>query len=226
MEVPMFVRNFMTTKVITIDPKEDIARARALMIRHRCRHLPVVQADNVLVGIISDRDLRSALGSTYFHEFGDRGTDAEIQTSVHVQNVMTRNPIYLSLSSTIQDALLLMERKRVGAFPVVNENHALMGIISDRDLLNAFIRVLGIKEPGSLLGIVVDEDFTEMGNIVNAMIKENIPFGSILVYRQWRPGRWAVFPYLLSKNISHLKQKLREMGFELIDPAGEDIGTR
>ena len=222
----MFVRNFMTTKVITIDPKADIARARTLMIRHRFRHLPVIQEDNMLVGMISDRDLRSALGSTYFHEFGDRGTDTEVQTSVRVQNVMTRNPIYLSLSATIQDALLLIEKKRIGAFPVVNENHALVGIISDRDLLNAFIRVLGIKEPGSLLGIVVDEDFAEMGNIVNAMIKEKIPFGSILVYRQWRPGKWAVFPYLLAKNVSHLKHKLREMGLELIDPTDEDIGSR
>ena len=217
----MFVRNFMTTEVITIDSKEDIARARALMIRHRCRHLPVVQSDNVLVGMISDRDLRSALGSTYFHEFGDRKTDAEVRTSIRVQNVMTRNPIYLSFSATIQDALLLIEKERIGALPVVNENHALVGIISDRDLLNAFVRVLGIKEPGSLLGIVVDEDFTEMGNIVNAMINENIPFGSILVYRQWRPGKWAVFPYLLAKNVSRLKHKLFEMGFELIDPADD-----
>ena len=219
----MFVRKFMTTKVVTIDPKADIAIARTLMIRHRCRHLPVIQTDNVLVGMISDRDLRSALGSTYFHEFGDRGTGADVQTAVRVQDVMTNDPIHLSLSATIQDALLLIEKRRVGALPVVDGKHTVAGIISDRDLLNAFIRVLGIKEPGSLLGIVVDANVNEMGKIVNAMIDEKILFGSILVNRQWRPGKWAVFPYLLTKNASHLKHRLREMGYELIDLAEADV---
>jgi len=54
------------------------------------------------------------------------------------------------------DALLLIEKTRVGAFPVVDENLKVTGIVSDSDLLKAFISFLGIKEPGTLLGIVAE----------------------------------------------------------------------
>jgi acetoin utilization protein AcuB len=78
--------------------------------------------------------------------------------------------------------------------------------------------VLGIKEPGALLGIVVDDDIEEMERIIHALIEENITFGSILVYRNWSPGKRAVFPYLLTKNVVNLKQKLRKMGYEILNP--------
>ena len=135
-----------------------------------------------------------------------------------ISKFMTKDPISVSLSSTLQDALLLIEKARVGAFPVVDENLKVVGIVSDRDLLNAFIHVLGIKEPGALLGIVVDEKIEEMERIIHALVSENITFGSILVYRNWSPGKRAVFPYLLTKNVVNLKQKLRGMGYEILDP--------
>jgi acetoin utilization protein AcuB len=101
---------------------------------------------------------------------------------------------------------------------VVDENLKVVGIVSDRDLLNAFIHVMGIKEPGALLGIVVDDKIEEMERIIHALIAENITFGSILVYRNWCPGKRAVFPYLFTMNVVNLKKKLREMGYEILDP--------
>ena len=101
---------------------------------------------------------------------------------------------------------------------MLDENFKLVGIVSDRDLLNAFIHVMGIKEPGSLLGIVVEENSEEMEKIVHAIITENITFGSILVYREWSPGKRAVFPYLFAKNLTRLKKKLSNMGYDVLDP--------
>jgi acetoin utilization protein AcuB len=100
----------------------------------------------------------------------------------------------------------------------VDENSRLVGIISDSDLLKAFIDVLGIKEPGVLLGIVVDEKIEEMENIIHALVSENINFGSILVHRNWSPGKRAVFPYLFTKNTLNLKRKLHNLGYEILDP--------
>lgn len=100
----------------------------------------------------------------------------------------------------------------------MDENIKVVGIVSDRDLLNAFINVLCIKEPGALLGIVVDEKIEEMEHIIHVLITGNITFGSILVYRDWSPGKRAVFPYLLTKNVVNLKRKLRNMGYDILDP--------
>jgi acetoin utilization protein AcuB len=100
----------------------------------------------------------------------------------------------------------------------VDEQFKVVGIVSDRDLLNAFIEVLGIKQPGTLLGVVVEEKSGEIKNIVNAIVTANIAFGSILVYRGWRPGKEAIFPYLFGKNISSLKRQLINMGYDVLDP--------
>ena len=214
----MFISKFMTKEVVTVDRNADIIEARKLMTRYRFRHLPVTRSDNTLIGIVSDRDIRSAMPSTYFHDGGIKEMEAEKATGVSVQDIMTKDPISVSLSSTIQDSLLLIEKTRVGAFPVVDEELKVVGIVSDRDLLKGFIHVLGIKEPGALLGIVVDEKIEEMERIIHALISENITFGSILVYRNWSPGKRAVFPYLFTMNVVNLKQKLRNMGYDILDP--------
>jgi acetoin utilization protein AcuB len=214
----MFISKFMTKDVVTLGRDSDIAEAKQLMIRYRIRHIPVTRPDRTLIGIVSDRDIRSAMPSKFFHDQGIEEIETDRLTGVLVQEIMTKDPVSVSLSSTLQDALLLIEKTRVGAFPVVDEHLKVNGIISDRDLLNAFIHVLGIKEPGALLGIVVDENIEEMERIIHALISENITFGSILVYRNWSPGKRAVFPYLLTKNVVNLKQKLRDMGYDILDP--------
>ena len=106
----------------------------------------------------------------------------------------------------------------MGALPVVDEERRLKGILSVRDLLRAFINVLGIGEPGTLLGILLDEKVGQLKKIVDAITEENISFGSVLVARYWDEDKRAVFPYLLTLNIGHVKEKLKNLGFTLLDP--------
>ncbi len=131
---------------------------------------------------------------------------------------MTPDPITISPSYTLQDALLLLQQRKVGVLPVVDDNGILKGIVGIWDLIRAFINVLGIGEPGMLLGIVVEEKIGKMKEIVDAITEEKISFGSILVARYWDEEKRAVFPYLLTKDISRVKKKLEKMGFTLIDP--------
>ncbi len=214
----MYIRKTMTTKVIMIDKNADILAARTLMVVNRFRHLPVVDQNNTLAGIITDRDVRSALSLERYNTPSETDAACEI-SGIRVADVMTRDPVTIALDSTIQDALLLVRDYRVGAFPVVDETGKLRGILSDSDLLHAFINVMGINEPGMLLGILVDEEMQEMQKIVDALIAEGISFGSILVARHWKKGKRAVFPYLLSQNIATLKRRLTRLGFDLLDPA-------
>ena len=111
-----------------------------------------------------------------------------------------------------------MQENKFGAFPVVDDEGKLKGIISVHDLLRAFINVLGIGEPGTLLCILVEEKIGQMKKIVDAITEENVSFGSILVARYWEKNKKAVFPYLLTQNVSHVKEKLKKMGYQLLDP--------
>jgi acetoin utilization protein AcuB len=214
----MYIRKTMTVKVITISKYADILEARTLMVANRCRHLPVVDENDTLAGMITDRDVRSALSLERYNA-PSKPDPTEGISGIVVADVMTPNPVTIGLDSTLQDALLLVRDHRVGAFPVVDETGKLRGILSDSDLLRAFINVLGINEPGMLLGILVDEEMREIQKIVDALINEGVAFGSILVARHWKAGKRAVFPYLLTQNIAALKKRLIRLGFDLLDPA-------
>ena len=187
------------------------------MRKNRIRHLPVTDQDRRLVGIVTDRDIRSAMPSILSsEETVVKERDRIVQ--LKVKDIMTTNVVTISPMNTLEDALLLMQRTKVGAFPVLDQQHRLVGIVSVRDLMRAFINVLGIEEPGTLLCILAEDKIGQMKRIVDAITEERIPFGSILVARYWEEGKRAVFPYLLTNNVARVKAKLESLGYTLLNP--------
>jgi acetoin utilization protein AcuB len=213
----MFIDKSMTRDVLTIDPETSIAEAAELMRQNHIRHLPVTDQDRRLAGIVTDRDIRSAMPSILSSEEAVVSERARI-VQLKVKDIMTRNVVTVSPMNTLEDALLLMQRTKVGAFPVLDQQHRLIGIISVRDLMRAFINVLGIEEPGTLLCIVAEDKIGQMKRIVDAITEERIRFGSILVARYWEEGKRAVFPYLFTSNVARVKAKLESLGFTLLNP--------
>jgi acetoin utilization protein AcuB len=207
----------MTRKVITVTPDDGIFKAQELMAANKIRHLPVIESENRLIGVVTDRDIRSALPYKFFKESPSEEEKKNF-AELKIKDIMTQNPITISPTYTLQDALLMIQDARVGALPVVDENGILSGIISVRDLLRAFINVLGIGEPGTLLCILAEEKVGQLKQIVDAITEENISFGSVLVARYWEKDKRAVFPYLLTQNVAHVKEKLINMGFSVLDP--------
>ena len=214
----MFVSRSMTQKVVTIDKNADILEAKELMEQYQIRHVPVVEPDGLLIGMITDRDLRSALPSTFFKKDKKATKKAAAAPSIKVKEIMSQNLVTLSPMDTLQDALLLIQKTLVGALPVVDKKDKLMGIISVRDLLRAFINVLGIGTPGTLLCILVEEKLGQLKKIVDIITEEKISFGSVLVARHWEEGKRAVFPYLLTNNVVNVKKKLKDKGYTLLEP--------
>ncbi len=213
----MFVEQSMSKNVISIGPEAGILEARDIMAEHHIRHLPVVDADNKLLGVITDRDVRSAMPSIFVDSCNIE-EEKEKLSKLKVKEVMTKEVVTISPLYTLQDAILLMQKTQVGAFPVVDEDRKLKGIISIRDLMRAFINVLGLGEPGILVGILVENKLGQMKRIVDTITEEHVSFGSILVARYWDEGKRAVFPYLLTNNVAKVKKKLESSGFELLNP--------
>jgi acetoin utilization protein AcuB len=207
----------MAQKVATVDKEYSLLEAQKLMKEHQIRHLPVVDSANTLVGIVTDRDIRSAL--PYGLAKG-KGNNEEREKYAHMKvgDVMTTDLLTISPNHTLQDAILLIEQKKVGAFPVVDDDNKLLGILSVRDLLRAFINVLGIGEPGTLLCILVEEKVGQLKKIVDIITEENISCGSVLVARYWEEHKRAVFVYLFSNNVTRVKKRIQEIGFTLINP--------
>lgn len=213
----MFVSRSMARKVTTVDKQIGLLDAQKLMQDHQIRHLPVVDATNTLVGIVTDRDVRSALPYRLAKGESD-AEESEKYAHLTVADVMTTDLLTISPNNTLQDAILLIEQKKVGAFPVVDDNKKLVGILSVRDLLRAFINVLGIGEPGTLLCILTEKKVGQLKKIMDIVTEENISCGSVLVARYWEEDKRAVFIYLLSQNVTRVKKRIQEIGFTLINP--------
>jgi len=213
----MFVFEKMKTDLISVRPETKLAEAKALMQDNNFRHLPVVDGNDKLVGIITDRDMRDAHPSSLLTEEAYQRTLAEVMQHP-VEKIMTRDPITISPYYTLQDTLLVIGQKKVGALPVVDEEGHLKGIMSTRDLLQAFVNIMGINEPGTLLCILVTEKTGQLKRIVDIVTEENVSMGSVLVARDWAQEKRAIFPYLLTNNVMAIKKKLLEQGFELLDP--------
>ena len=213
----MFVSERMATDLITIGPDFTIAEARNKMSDNSIRHLPVVDDEGVLIGIVTDRDMRDAMPSTLVKNADYEETVSLIMNYL-VSDIMTKDPITIYGYFTIQDALLVIQKKKVGALPVIDEQGNLIGLLSTRDLLTAFVNVMGINEPGCLLCILVHDKPGQMKKIIDIVAEENISLGSVLTTKSWDGEKRAIFPYLFTNNVINVKKKLMAIGFELIDP--------
>ena len=134
----MIVRELMTGGVTTVPPWTPILEARSLMMKERIRHLPVTDTDGKLMGIITDRDIRLNLPS--------RATSLSVWEINHllskltVDEVMTQAVITVGPDRQAREAAQLMVDHQIGALPVEDAGR-LIGIVTETDLLRAFIRV-------------------------------------------------------------------------------------
>jgi acetoin utilization protein AcuB len=130
----------MTPVPDAIRPEDSLLMARQLMDSGGFRHLPVVVGEDV-VGIVSDRDLRSAWPS-----FTDGLTAPERQrrlASIPVQRIMTANPIVVGTHARLSDAVRILIDQHVGALPVIDDGR-LVGILSETDALRALMSALDL----------------------------------------------------------------------------------
>lgn len=122
----MVVRERMTHNPVTISPRAMLSAARDLMTAGKFRRVPVVQ-DGVLVGILTDRDLRQYVG---------------VEERTRIEAAMTETPLTIPPTLTVAEATHLMLKHQVSGLPVL-ENGQLVGIITTSDMLRAFLELTG-----------------------------------------------------------------------------------
>lgn len=138
----MEVRELMTRNPISIEPEAPLGTAIEVMVAHRIRHLPVVDDGDAVVGIITDRDLRSVVLAPalepYLSETARRRLRgiATALENLRVKDVMTRNPVTTAPDARVTQAAALMLEARIGSLPVI-EDGKLVGIVTDRDAVKA-----------------------------------------------------------------------------------------
>lgn len=128
---PVSVDSVMTGNPVTLEADASLGDAAETLLRGGFRHLPVVDEQGRLVGMLSERDLRTRLG-VEMEGFWDATLEA---LSEPVSEAMTPDPVSVRSGTPLAKALDALALERVGALPVVDEADQLLGILSYVDVL-------------------------------------------------------------------------------------------
>jgi acetoin utilization protein AcuB len=138
----MKVVDVMTKNPLVMTPDETIGKADELMSENRIRQLPVVDGA-ALLGIITDRDIRSVLAESSLVEPEERAKALKTR----VGDIMTAEPLTLAPDDELQEAVELLIDAKIGGIPVVDEVEGLVGIVTYVDVLRCFLNRLEEERP-------------------------------------------------------------------------------
>ena len=135
----MKISEMMSRDVVMIGPAESCLDAVVRMQRARVRHLPVVNRDGLLVGIVTDRDLRHHLFSPrVFEALGSAPVDVLLDR-IRVAEIMSTHVMTVEAGASVGDAAGTMRKHRVGSLPVM-EHGRMVGIVTEVDILRQIAR--------------------------------------------------------------------------------------
>jgi acetoin utilization protein AcuB len=161
----MLVKQRMTRDPLVVAPDQPLADALRLTRARRIRHLPVVE-EGRLVGIVSDRDVRLAMPSPLTEPDDER---VAFLDRTPVSSVMKRDPVTVGPYDSVEDAAKEMRRRRIGAIPVTDAHGRLVGILSESDVLDAFVELLGPAGASSRLEVGMDDRPGEMARAMGVI---------------------------------------------------------
>lgn len=145
----MKARDVMDRHVVSVAPDETILEAGELMLRHHVSGLPVVDWNERLIGIVTERDFLRPIGSQmgdprprWFEVIAARPVISEpavLRCRRKVAEVMTPNPVTVDDNTPVDEVVRIMETHRIKRLPVMRENR-MVGIISRENLMHALLR--------------------------------------------------------------------------------------
>jgi acetoin utilization protein AcuB len=200
----------MTSQVFTVSPEDNVADTMALMREKRINRLPVVQKGK-LVGIVTDGDLRevspSPATTLSIFELNYLVAKTSIR-EVAVKNVITCSP-----DTKIEDAAVLMRDHGIGALPVLDQGK-LAGIITETDILDTFLDIIGFRSPGDRIVIETRDEVGVMGDLSSIIKDYDVNMTSLAVYHL-RNNKVQILIRLNGDRVKEVKAALLEKGYEL-----------
>jgi len=174
-----FMREKIQKNPVTISPEASFYEARNLIHEKGVRHLPVVDKNNMLVGIVTDRDIREAAPSD--------ATLLSVQElnyllgKLKVSSFMTPKEklITITADTLIEEAVQLMHDNKVGCLPVI-EGGKLYGIFTETDALDHLVDIFGFKQKGTRLTLALEDKPGTMLGILEIFKKHNVNIISIV----------------------------------------------
>ncbi|WP_156291543.1 acetoin utilization AcuB family protein [Oceanobacillus salinisoli] len=208
----MLVEDIMKTKVISLPPTATIAKTLRLLQKHRIRHIPIVNEENEVIGIVSDRDVRDASPSILLEDSDSKELDNEIQT-IMSSPVITIHPL-----DFVEEIARIFYDKEIASLPVVKDNK-LVGMITEKDMLYTLIQLTGTHVQSSLIEVKVPDIPGIIPKVMEIFGKRKVNIASVLVYPYKDNSLYKVLVFRIqTMNPLPIIQDLRDAGYQLMWP--------
>ena len=172
----MYVSDWMTAKVFTVEPDDHLSDALTLMKEKDIKHLPVLKGGR-LKGLISDRNIKEYTPS--------KATSLDIYelhyllAKTKIKEIMTAKVVTTTSDTPVEEAAMLMLDKSIGCLPVL-EGSDLVGIISDKDIYRALVDITGVRHGGNRICVTIEDRGGSIKEVADIIRKHNFRLQGIL----------------------------------------------
>lgn len=217
----MHVGLIMRKDLVTVPPDTSLVQARDLISEKLIDHLLVVDKDEKLVGIVSDRDLKQAWASPATtlsaHELNYLLKQLNVDT-IMVKKIMTVTP-----GTTIERAGRIMQENRISALPVM-ENEKLVGIITTTDVMGVLLDAIGIDGESARFVVLVEDRVGMIAEVSRILKEEGINIRSLVSWpEKAHPGIYQVVLRVGAANGEKAISALTRAGFKVLTEYVEDL---
>ncbi|MGN7478042.1 acetoin utilization AcuB family protein [Solibacillus silvestris] len=208
----MIVEEIMKTEIHTLLPENTVHDAVRLMREKKIRHVPIVNKDNAVVGIITEHDIKNALPSCLRQESNSAAYDAPIE------QIMVKNPIVGHPLDFVEEVAFTFYDSKISCLPIVSAGE-LVGIVTTTDLLYTYIELTGAHRPGSKIDIRVSDKPGMLFEITKVFHENKANVLSVLVYPDGDNLKSRIVSVRLQViNPLHIIEDLRKQGYDVLWP--------
>ncbi len=208
----MIVEEIMIKQVTTLTADHTIADAMKLLEDKKIRHLPIVDRENHIVGLVTDRDIRDAAPSIFRSDLHREDLENPIR------NLMKTNLITCHPLDFVEEIAALFYEHHIGCLPVVNHGK-LVGIITETDLLHTLVALTGAHQPGSHIEIKVPNKSGMLNEAAAIISGRKANISSVLVYPDPRNDSFKILVFRVqTMNPAGIIEDLKNSGFDILWP--------
>ncbi len=210
-----FMREKIQRNPVTISPDASFFEARNLIHEKGVRHLPVVDKNNVLIGIVTDRDIRKVGPS--------EATLLSVQEinyllgKLKVSNFMTPKEKLITITpdTIVEEAVQLMHDNKIGCLPVI-EGGKLYGIFTETDVLDHFVDIFGLKQKGTRISLALEDKPGSMLGILEVIKKHNIDIISVVTGSFLVEGKRIAALRIRTEDYKDVAADLEKAGYDVL----------
>lgn len=181
----MIIEEIMKKNVTTLFPEDSIAEAIKLMTDKKIRHIPIIDKQQSLVGLLSDRDIKDAAPSIFHWDEHKDELEKPVKT-IMSKDLITGHPL-----DFVEEVSAIFYENHISCLPIIKDKK-LVGIVTETDLLHTLVELTGAHQPGSQIEVKVPNKAGMLCEIASVISVRKANIQSVLIYPDPKDANYKI----------------------------------